>query len=130
MNTLQFSEEQLNKLKSEQLVQTKHTGKKNKPTPKMPKPKKRLTAKQRQEQQEVYKMLKTVEAVKMVSLYVLRNQGWGETRLKRFNAKFNEYMLDVSHGYFSLSDIADIMKEECGLSLEELALPLPEGMSI
>ena len=65
-------------------------------------------------------MLNTIEAVKMLALYVLRNQGWGTVRLQKFTDKFNEYMVDVSNGLFSLSDIATVIEEETGLTLEDL----------
>ena len=62
----------------------------------------------------------------MLSLYVLRNQGWGAKRLAEFNHKLNEYITDVSRGSFSLSDIAQVIEDETGLTLEDLAIKKPE----
>jgi hypothetical protein len=61
-----------------------------------------------------------VNAVKMVSLLALRDQGWGESRLRKFSNKFNDIVEDVSHGYLTLTDIADTIYDETGLSMKEL----------
>ena len=63
------------------------------------------------------------EAVKMITFYVLRNEGWGATRLKRFSDKWNEYLIDVAEGRFTLSDILDVITQETGLTLQELKIP-------
>lgn len=76
-----------------------------------------------QQRRDVYKMVQTLEASKMVSLYVLRNQGWGKDRLKRFSDKWNEYIADISNGWFSLSDIPQVLLEETGLTMDDLKLP-------
>ena len=74
------------------------------------------------QQKQISTMLNVLEAVRMVSLYVLRNQGYGRKRLLEFNDKFNEYAKDVGNGLFSLEDIAGVLAEETGLSLDDLKL--------
>jgi hypothetical protein len=61
-----------------------------------------------------------VNAVKMVSLLVLRNQGWGESRLRRFSNQFNDVVEDVSHGHLTLTDIADTIYDETTLDYKTL----------
>lgn len=61
-----------------------------------------------------------VNAVKMVSLLVLRDQGWNQVRLRRFSNKFNEIVEDVSQGHLTLTDIADTIFDETGLDMKEL----------
>jgi hypothetical protein len=61
-----------------------------------------------------------VNAVKMISILTLRNQGWGEQRIRRFSDSFNEILADVSHGHLSLSDIADCIFDETGIPLTDL----------
>jgi hypothetical protein len=56
----------------------------------------------------------------MVSLLALRNQGWGESRLRRFSQAFNDIVEDVSNGHLTLTDIADTVYDETGLSMKEL----------
>jgi hypothetical protein len=56
----------------------------------------------------------------MISLLALRNQGWGEARLKRFSEQFNEIVADVSHEHLSLSDITETLERETGISLKDL----------
>lgn len=83
------------------------------------------TKKQKKEIQKkvaINQVLNIVESVKMISMYALRNQGYGEKRLSAFNEKFNEYMVDVSNGLFSLTDIAMVLEEETGLTLEDLKI--------
>jgi len=65
-------------------------------------------------------IINSLNAVKMASLLVLRNEGWGEKRLRRFSENFNDVLQDVSSGWLSLSDIWTILEEETGLTLEEL----------
>ena len=74
------------------------------------------------QQKQISNMLNVLEAVRMISLYALRNQGWGRERLLRFNDKFNEYAKDVGDGLFSLEDIAGVLADETGLSLDDLKL--------
>ena len=76
--------------------------------------------------EQTAQLLNTIEAVKMLSLYVLRNQGWGAKRLAEFNHKLNEYITDVSKASFSLSDIAQVLEEETGLTLQDLAIKSPK----
>lgn len=64
--------------------------------------------------------LHAVNAVKMVSLLALRNEGWSTTRLKRFSDKFNEIVSDVSNEHLSLTDIMDTIFKETGLDLNDL----------
>lgn len=59
-------------------------------------------------------------AVKMISLLVLRNRGFGAKRLTDFNNEFNEILGDVSDGRLSLSDIFVTLEEETGLNYEDL----------
>jgi hypothetical protein len=58
----------------------------------------------------------------MVSILALRNEGWGEARLKRFSDAFNAIVEDVSKGLLSLSDIPETIEKETGLSLKELQI--------
>lgn len=85
--------------------------------------------KQRKEIEDTMRTLQALDAIKMVSFYVLRNQGWGPKRIARFNDKMNEYIEDISLGYFTLEDIAGVLKDECGLSLEDLKIR-PVGIDI
>lgn len=78
-------------------------------------------AKQKQVE-EMEKVIKSINAVKMVSLLVLRDEGWGETRLRRFGTKFNTLMADISENRLSLSDIPKVLEEETGLNIDEMLL--------
>lgn len=86
------------------------------------KPSKQKIKAQQEYVKDMNRTLNSLEAVKMLSLYVLRNQGWGRDRLKRFNDKWNEYAVDIANGYFSLSDIAKVLEDECGLTLDDLKI--------
>ena len=66
--------------------------------------------------------LHAVNAVKMVSLLVLRNQGWGGTRLLRFSEEFNSLVESVSQELLSLTDISDTLYDETGLKLSDLTI--------
>lgn len=72
--------------------------------------------------EENARTIHAIEAVKMISLLTLRNQGWGEKRLVKFNDDFNNILEDVSNGHLSLSDIADTIHKETGLRLVDLSL--------
>ena len=74
------------------------------------------TQRQLQDQQTVH----AVNAVKMISILALRNQGWGESRLRRFSQQFNDIVEDVSNGHLSLTDISDTIYDETRLSQVEL----------
>ena len=71
-------------------------------------------------QTEYRQVMNTLNAVKMASLLVLRDQGWGKVRIQRFSERFNEVLLNVSQGWLSLSDISDMLEDEIGLGLDEL----------
>ena len=64
--------------------------------------------------------MKSLIAVKMISLLVLRNRGFGSKRLVDFNNEFNEILGDVSEGRLSLTDILEVLQDETGLDLEDL----------
>lgn len=83
-----------------------------------------------QEQATIAHTMNVCEAVKMIALYVLRNQGWGAKRLKEFSDKWNEYLLDVSNGWFSLSDILAVIEEETGLTMDDIKIPFKESDGI
>lgn len=85
--------------------------------------------KQRKEYEDTMRTLQALDAVKMLAFYVLRNQGWGAKRLSRFNDKWNEYAHDISNGLFSLSDIAGVLEDECGLTLDDLKIK-PVGIDV
>lgn len=76
--------------------------------------------KPRVSQTEYRQVMNTLNAVKMASLLVLRDQGWGKVRIQRFSERFNEVLLNVSQGWLSLSDISDMLEDEIGLGLDEL----------
>lgn len=71
---------------------------------------------------EIETAMNFVNAVKMASMLVLRNEGWGHTRLLRFSTKFDEVLSDVSAKRLSLSDIPGVLEEETGLKIEEIVL--------
>lgn len=79
-----------------------------------------LSRRQRQLQDE--QTLHAVNAVKFVSMLVLRNQGWGESRIRRFSNQFNDIIEDISNEYLSLTDVADALYDETGLGMKELSV--------
>lgn len=76
----------------------------------------------KQKKKEMDDTLHAVQAVKMVSMLALRNQGYGQIRLRRFSEEFNNIIYDVSHGRLSLSDIPDTIYDETGLSIKDMGL--------
>ena len=56
------------------------------------------------------KTMQSLTAVKMISLLVLRNRGFGAKRLADFNNEFNKILSDLSDGYLSLNDIFVTLK--------------------
>lgn len=64
--------------------------------------------------------LSHVNAVKMISMLVLRNNGWGNVRIQRFSDDFDVIINDVSEGYLSIWDIPSVLEEETGLESEKL----------
>ena len=64
--------------------------------------------------------LNSLVATKMISKLVLRNRGFGHSRLKEFSDDFNEILQDVSDGRLSLTDILQVLKDETDLDLEDL----------
>ena len=78
--------------------------------------------------QDTVEMLRLMDEFKMLAFYVLRNQGWGKTRLLRFNEKWNAYMIDVSTGHFSIDDVKGVMLDELGLTAEDLMIQVPKGV--
>lgn len=70
--------------------------------------------------EETKRTLHAINAVKMVSLLVLRNEGWGKTRLQKFSNRFNTLLEDVSNGHLSLEDILETIKEETGITVDDL----------
>lgn len=63
----------------------------------------------------------TKEAVKVTQLFpvwVLRNQGWGEKRLKRFLEDYSDLIDSYNRGYLNLEDIATTLDEETGVRIE------------
>lgn len=67
-----------------------------------------------------HKTMQSLTAVKMISLLVLRNRGYGAKRLTDFNNEFNKILSDLSDGYLSLTDIFVTLQEETGLNDEDL----------
>ena len=65
-------------------------------------------------------IIRTVNAVKVISVLVLRNQGWADIRIRRFSQQFDDILDKVTNGRMTLSEIADIVHDETGLSLAEL----------
>lgn len=72
-------------------------------------------------------MLRLMDQFKMVTFYVLRNQGWGTKRLKAFNAKWNEYFIDISKGLFSIEDVMETIALETGLTPADLMIQKEDG---
>lgn len=79
-----------------------------------------LSRRQRQLQDE--QTLHAVNAVKFVSMLVLRNQGWGDVRIRRFSNQFNDIIQDISHGHLTLTDVADALYDETGLDMKTLSV--------
>lgn len=71
---------------------------------------------------DYYKVMNSINTVKMVSLLVLRNQGWGRTRISRFSENFNDLLMDVAQGHLSFVDIVETLEEETGLKHDELSI--------
>ena len=67
-------------------------------------------------------IIRTVNAVKVISVLVLRNQGWADIRIRRFSQQFDDILDKVTNGRMTLSEIADIVHDETGLSLGELQI--------
>lgn len=60
-----------------------------------------------------------VEMLLMLSLLVLRNMGWGKTRLKRFKDDFQKQIKALEEGYISIQDITQMIYEETGFNVYE-----------
>lgn len=82
--------------------------------------KKHSTVKLKKKKQNTEHTLRVINAVKYAALLTLRNQGWNKVRLTRFSEQFNEILSDVSNGRISLSDVADTIYDETGLSLMDM----------
>ena len=52
-----------------------------------------------------------------VPLLVLRNEGWGKVRLKRFAEAMIEQMEMFEEEYFNSNDVREMIKEETGIDL-------------
>lgn len=74
----------------------------------------------RNRQNKDAKVLNSIHAVRMISLLVLRNNGYGLKRLKQFNKEFNIILEDISSGLLNLNDILEILGEETGLEGDDL----------
>ncbi len=79
-----------------------------------------LSKKQRQLQDDI--AIHAANTVKMAALLVLRNQGWGVTRLTRFSEKFDELLVDVNEGRLTFSDISITLEEEIGVSSKDFLI--------
>lgn len=79
-----------------------------------------LSKKQRQLQDDM--VLFAINTVKFTALLVLRNQGWGATRLTRFSDKMDELLTDINSERLTFSDIMLTLEEETGLSHKEFLL--------
>ena len=90
----------------------------------------RLTKRQRNKQKitmtvkelEKVKRDATSNAVKITHLFplwVLRNQGWGEKRIRRFMNEYDELWDAYNQGYVSLVDIAQQLEKETGIRVGE-----------
>lgn len=90
----------------------------------------KLTKKQRNKQ-KISMTVKELEKVKrdatntavkithLFPLWVLRNQGWGEKRLRRFMDDYAELLDAFNKDYVSLPDIAQQLEKETGIRLDE-----------
>ncbi len=76
-----------------------------------------LSKKQRQLQDDM--VIHVANTVKLASLLVLRNQGWGATRLIRFSEQFDELLVDINENRLTFSDLAITLEEELGVSSKE-----------
>lgn len=72
--------------------------------------------------EEIDKMVKTINSLKYASMLVLRNNGWGETRLRRFSEELDVVLNDISEKRLSFSDIPGAIEEETGLTYGEITL--------
>lgn len=77
-----------------------------------------LSRTQRQLQDQA--TLHAVNAVKMASILVLRNNGYGAQRLKKFSDEFNTVIENVNQGWHTLTDICDVIYDETGLDMQTL----------
>lgn len=87
---------------------------------------KKLT-KDQQSLRDTLEMLRLMDQFKMVTFYVLRNQGWGKKRLDAFNKKWNEYFIDISKGLFSIEDVMETIALETGLTPADLMIKKEDG---
>lgn len=78
------------------------------------------SAKTKKQQEDLAKMKLYIEASKLIAMYVLRNEGWGSERLRKFNDKWNGYMDDIDDRWISIADIEGVLKEEVGIGFEEI----------
>lgn len=81
---------------------------------------KHLSKKQRQLQDGM--VFHAANIVKFASLLILRNQGWGETRLTRFSEKFDELLIDVNSDRLTFSDIMLTLEQETGLNHQDFLI--------
>ena len=63
-----------------------------------------------------------VHAVKFAALLVLRNQGWGATRLVRFNERLDALLNDISKNLLSFPDIIKTLEEETGINHKDFVM--------
>lgn len=60
----------------------------------------------------------TIDVVQMLSCYALRDEfDFGEQRLRRFMARFEEKTQDILQDYYSFDDLMNMLEEEVGLRL-------------
>ena len=52
-----------------------------------------------------------------IPLLVLRNEGWGKVRLKRFAENMIDQLEMLEEDYFKAKDVQEMIKEETGLDL-------------
>lgn len=78
------------------------------------------SAKTKKQQEDLIKMKAYIEASKLIAMYVLRNEGWGKERLRKFNEKWNRYMDDIDEKWISLADIEGVLAEEVGIEFEDI----------
>ena len=81
---------------------------------------KTLAVKKKVDKKDRERTVHALQAMKVISMLVLRNQGYGKKRMTRFNDHFNEILEDVMAGRISLQDIADTIYDETGVSLDNL----------
>ena len=63
----------------------------------------------------------TLEAFKQtfyIPLLVLRNEGWGKTRLTRFAENMIKQFEMFEEHFYSAKDVQEMIKDECGINLE------------